>query len=668
MKKLLLLSLAIVFSFAGYGQISQTTKLVAGTNISLNQAGNTYTVNATVSTSGEWHILGNSGTTAGTNFLGTTDAQDLVFKRNSSEAFRVYSSGNIIGIGTATPAASSLVDVTSTTKGFLVPRMTTVQKNAISSPATGLIVFDTDLLYFYFYDGVSWVAITKGINQFTQNGNSFGATAVLGTDDNFDLNFETNSTTKMVIEAGGDVGIGTNAPDCGLEVAKDYVSALAPTIHMTSNVAGISFETTGGNANERNWAILNSINTNGTLEFLVSPANGSASVPATTVLQMDRTGNVAVGTGSPGNANKFYAGSLNISGNFYTTAAPTNGAIIEGSTSIGLATNSAKLHVKGSTSDASADAGLLVNSADAAIASFQNDKKVGIGDSDPEAVLEVAYENDTPFLFNFRNGAYTSNANGFKGYQEATGKFYIYNGGYNFFTINTAGNATFESNNVTEALNVRGDDNVNSSYNFYAHGSSNNLGLLVSNSGNVKMGDATSAPLAALHIANTVTTQPTFVASQITSGSNSFVVTYDGRIYGTALHNNSGSVAGTSNQYVASATYTFAATDSANTSANTTYEAQYIRVGNVVTVSGVIDIDPDVTLTTTILKFLPPIPSNFTATSDCRGTANSENIAGQSASILCTTTYGVADYVLMKWEAVNTTNQPMSYTYTYEVK
>src|ERR1051325_358943 len=53
--------------------------------------------------SGDWMLAGNSGTTAGTDFIGTTDAQDLVFKRNSSEVMRLYSASNYVGIGTATP-------------------------------------------------------------------------------------------------------------------------------------------------------------------------------------------------------------------------------------------------------------------------------------------------------------------------------------------------------------------------------------------------------------------------------------------------------------------------------------------------------------------------------------------------------------------------------------
>lgn len=63
-----------------------------------------------------------------------------------------------VGVGTSSPAASSILDVTSTEKGFLPPRMTAAQRTAISSPATGLIVYQTDgTSGLYIYSGSGWM-------------------------------------------------------------------------------------------------------------------------------------------------------------------------------------------------------------------------------------------------------------------------------------------------------------------------------------------------------------------------------------------------------------------------------------------------------------------------------------------------------------------------------
>ena len=72
-----------------------------------------------------------------------------------------------VGIGTSSPDGSAALDITSTTKGLLIPRMTNAQRLAIASPVAGLQVFVTDFDggSFMFYDGTKWgtLSFTKTI-------------------------------------------------------------------------------------------------------------------------------------------------------------------------------------------------------------------------------------------------------------------------------------------------------------------------------------------------------------------------------------------------------------------------------------------------------------------------------------------------------------------------
>ncbi len=71
----------------------------------------------------------------------------------------LYNSGTAVGIGT-TPVASAALQVSSTNQGVLLPSMTLAQRDLIGSPATGLLVFQTDSTPgFYYYNGTAWVAI-----------------------------------------------------------------------------------------------------------------------------------------------------------------------------------------------------------------------------------------------------------------------------------------------------------------------------------------------------------------------------------------------------------------------------------------------------------------------------------------------------------------------------
>ena len=67
-----------------------------------------------------------------------------------------------VGIGTTSPNSSSMLDIESNEKGVLIPRMTAMERLAITTPAEGLMVYQSDdVIGFYFFDGTSWDRILK---------------------------------------------------------------------------------------------------------------------------------------------------------------------------------------------------------------------------------------------------------------------------------------------------------------------------------------------------------------------------------------------------------------------------------------------------------------------------------------------------------------------------
>lgn len=124
-----------------------------GSTMAFTNSGVTYT---TVSTGGEWtfergFIVNNGGANSDTRIEGVGDAN----------LFFVDASADNIGMGTASPAASAKLDITSTAQGVLFPRMTTTQKNAISSPAEGLVVYDLTLHKLCVFTGSVWETVTS---------------------------------------------------------------------------------------------------------------------------------------------------------------------------------------------------------------------------------------------------------------------------------------------------------------------------------------------------------------------------------------------------------------------------------------------------------------------------------------------------------------------------
>jgi hypothetical protein len=115
---------------------------------------------------------------AGTNFLSITDDGSATIGTTSSPNIRISASsairletptfsnairisGNTIKFNGTTDYASAVVSIDSTTQGFLPPRMTTTQKNAIASPASGLVVYDTTLGKLCVRGASAWETITS---------------------------------------------------------------------------------------------------------------------------------------------------------------------------------------------------------------------------------------------------------------------------------------------------------------------------------------------------------------------------------------------------------------------------------------------------------------------------------------------------------------------------
>ena len=95
-----------------------------------------------------------------------------------------------VGINNNSPHISSILDVQSSTKGMLVPRMTSIQRAAIATPAAGLFVYDTDTNSYWYYNGTAWNVLSTGAS----------------------TNFWTLSGTDIFNNTAGNVGIGTGAP------------------------------------------------------------------------------------------------------------------------------------------------------------------------------------------------------------------------------------------------------------------------------------------------------------------------------------------------------------------------------------------------------------------------------------------------------------------------
>jgi uncharacterized protein (TIGR02145 family) len=154
------------------GQAGATGATGAQGPIGLTGAAGTNGINGAVGATGPQGPIGLTGPTGpqgATGLTGTQGPQGLI--SNGSAAgntpywngttwvvnnSNIHNNGTGVGIGTSTPNASAKVEIASTTQGFLPPRMTTAQRDAIASPGVGLIIFNTTSNCLNFYIGTNW--------------------------------------------------------------------------------------------------------------------------------------------------------------------------------------------------------------------------------------------------------------------------------------------------------------------------------------------------------------------------------------------------------------------------------------------------------------------------------------------------------------------------------
>jgi hypothetical protein len=157
------------------------------------------------------------------------------------------------------PNAGAMLDISSNTKGFLLPRMTTAQRISAGVLAKGMMVFDTDLNSPMYSNGTSWDQavtssnITNHVWGVSGTGGTNPGTNFIGNIDSVDLIFRTNNVETMRLTAQGDLGIGITPSSAVLHTLKSYTNASGSVINNyfnsknTLTLSGTSaFTNTGG--------------------------------------------------------------------------------------------------------------------------------------------------------------------------------------------------------------------------------------------------------------------------------------------------------------------------------------------------------------------------------------------------------------------------------------
>lgn len=240
------------------------------------------------------------------------------------------------------PHNSAMLDIASTSKGVLVPRMTTAQRTAIASPATGLLVYDSDLSLFYYYNA-AWMPILTSTTGWGVNGNSgtVSGTNFIGTTNNQHFDIRTNNVLRTRIRTTGQIEVFNT----GSSVYLGDRAGINDDLNSRQNVGigerALTANTSGGKNTAIGFTAMAS-NTTGSFntalggQSMLFNTSGNFNVAVgEATLQVNTTGvnNVAVSYNSLGNN---VTGSNNIAIGLHTLASNTTGS---NNTAIGYLAN-----------------------------------------------------------------------------------------------------------------------------------------------------------------------------------------------------------------------------------------------------------------------------------------------------------------------------------------
>ena len=192
---------------------------------------------ASVSQSSDWKTSGNSGTIPGTQFLGTSDSQDLAIKTNGTDRVRIKADGNV-GIGTTNPstlfeisknqdANTALFNISNLTSGTNARAMQTLTADG------GSLYITTNSSSYNLISG--WA--NKGVIG-TQNILNGLVLFTGGAGDPIEFQLGGTGTTDIIFDGTGNVGIGTTTPEASLHVNGSMVVAtriLSPSDGLLPN-------------------------------------------------------------------------------------------------------------------------------------------------------------------------------------------------------------------------------------------------------------------------------------------------------------------------------------------------------------------------------------------------------------------------------------------------